>query len=76
MTGLPLKGDNIEREIFLDGAGWCYFHDLLTVADVVREGRNPWLARELSGLRQSSASDLAAMVEFWRPAIEPYTRRH
>jgi hypothetical protein len=76
MSALAIRGsDTGEVEVFLDG-GWIYFSDVTRIADLLRRGVNPWLSAELRSLRESSATELATVLEFWLCPIDADTSRH
>jgi hypothetical protein len=53
-------------EVWIDNQ-WIYVHDLLLIAELLTQGRNPLVARETSGLREECASDLSVLMDFWGP---------
>jgi len=60
-------------EVWIDNQ-WIYVHDLLLIAELLEQGRNPLIARETQTLREESASGLDALIFFWACPIDDVTR--
>jgi hypothetical protein len=67
MIPLPIRGGDdtvCEREALV-GDQWVYFHYPALIGELLAQGRNVWVARETTSLREECASELAAMLDFW-----------
>jgi hypothetical protein len=76
MIALPIRGGESHEREALIGDQWIYFHYLPLVGELLAQGRNPWVARETTSLREECASELDALIYFWACPIDADVLRH